>query len=182
MSLNHPPPPLPKCGFRSIHPSKVLATPWQKLFRSFRGLLACGYQVCKPFWGVQETFLRRSSWLQETFEALQSVSKHQLEVTNLCFGSILLKNSFFNDVSHENPIFVLSGIGLEPFCTLQEAFVRLPRGHREAFNTLQSTFKHLQDVTPIFFAIDDFQMLIFEGVSRESRGVSRESLPGEHQK
>ena len=66
------------------------------------------------------------------------------------FGLILLKKRFFNYESHENPICVPSGLDLEPFCTLQEAFVRLPRGHREASNTLQTTFKHLQDVTPVF--------------------------------
>ena len=77
---------------------------------------------------------------------------------------------------------MLSGIGLDSFCRFQEAFVRLPRGHREAFKTLQSTFKHLQDVTPFFFAVDYFQMSIFEGVSRKSGGVSGKSLPGKHQK
>ena len=121
-----------------LHPGKIIFA-----------FLEARWPADMRFWSTQEGFLGRSRWLQEAFEALQSASKHQLEVTNLCFGSILFKKRFFNDVSHKNPIFVLSGIGLEPFCTVQEAFVRLPRGHREAFNTLQSTFKHLQDVTPV---------------------------------
>ena len=121
----------------------VFCTPWKLIFDCLEGR----WPADGRFWSVQEAFLEGPTWLREAFEALQSASKHQLQVTNLCFCSILFKKRFFKDVSYKNPIFVLSGIGLEPSFTVQEAFVKLPRGHREAFNTLQSTFKHLQDVT-----------------------------------
>ena len=149
-----------------LHPGKI-----------FFYFLEARWPADMRFWSTQEAFLRRPTWLQKAFEALQSASKHQLEVTNLCFGSILFKKRFFNDVSNENPIFVLSGIGLEPFCMLQEAFVRLPRGYWEAFKTLQSTFKHLQDVTPVFLCNRSLSNVNFwRGVKRVWRGVKRVPL------
>ena len=86
---------------------------------------------------VQEAFLEGPTWLREAFEALQSASKHQSDVTNLCFGSILFKIRFLNDVSHENPIFVLS-------CRLQEAFESPPGGigkPSKRFEALLNTYK-----------------------------------------
>ena len=117
-----------------LHPGKIIFA-----------FLEARWPADMRFWSTQEAFLRRPTWLQKVFEALQSASKHQSDVTNLCFGSILFKKRFLNDVSHENPIFVLS-------CRLQGALESLPGGYREAFKTLWSTFKHLQDVTYVWFS------------------------------
>ena len=116
---------LKKCLPFDISQKIVFCTPWKLIFDCLEGR----WPADGRFWSVQEAFLEGPTWLQEAFEALQSASKHQSDVTNLCFGSILFKRRFLNDVSHENPIFVLS-------CRLQEAFESLPGGYREAFKTL----------------------------------------------
>ena len=95
---------LKKCLPFDISIKIVFCTPWTLIFDYLEGR----WPADGRFWSVQEAFLEGPTWLQEAFEALQSASKHQSDVTKLCFGSILFKKRFLNDVSHETPIFVLS--------------------------------------------------------------------------
>ena len=124
---------LKKCLPFDISQKIVFCTPWKLIFDCLEGR----WPADGRFWSVQEAFLEGPTWLREAFEALQSASKHQSDVTNLCFGSILFKRRFFNDVSHENPIFVLS-------CRLQEAFESPPGGigkPSKRFEALLNTYK-----------------------------------------
>ena len=124
---------LKKCLPFDISQKIVFCTPWKLIFDCLEGR----WPADGRFWSVQEAFLEGPTWLQEAFEALQSASKHQSDVTNLCFGSILFKRRFLNDVSHENPIFVLS-------CRLQETFESPPGGigkPSKRFEALLNTYK-----------------------------------------
>ena len=93
--MSPPPSSSQKWCFCSRGPTKMHAKLWQKSFSNSQRSVRPWIAGLEPFQRVEELFLRPSRWLQEPPKAFQSSSKYLLDVTTVCFGSLLFPKLIF---------------------------------------------------------------------------------------
>ena len=103
----------------------------------------------EPFQGVEELFLRPSRWLQDPAKAFQSSSKYLLDVTSVCFGSLLFPKLIFEILMTQNLHFCVFGNWFQVVLWSPNATPRPFKRASKPFLTLQGAFKHAQDITPV---------------------------------
>ena len=101
----------------------------------------------EPFQRVEELFLWPSRWLQEPPKAFQSSSKYLLDVTTVCFGSLLFPKLIFQLCITQNLHFCVFGDWFRLVLWSPNGLPRPSKSASRRFQTLQSAFKRPQDVT-----------------------------------